>query len=226
MRPQTACAQLTPGEAAAKEAGYVFSIDGPRRMPLPGGAILTIPAGYTFADADAARVALEGHGRPHSGDMLLMSADDHWNSRLSYTEDGHVRDTDAIDPNWLFRQISAEVARRNSSSAASGAPVGRPVRWVSPPHYDSKSHRLEWSLLRDFGAAGQQATYVSVIFTRLGYWTFVSYSDTSLDQLRATLLPVVRGFEITPGNRYQDFRPGDRVAGYGLLSLMGAPPDR
>jgi len=213
-------AQYTPEEAQARAAGYPITVHGPRQMPLAGGATLMIPKGFIYCDSACNRVVRGAKGVSSDDQILLIADDGNWNSIVKFVEGGHVRDSDAIVPEQILPHLIAADERGNVIARARGLPEGHTLAWALTPRYDVETRRLEWSAMRDY-AGLREANHVVVILGRSGYFTFETRSDTSLDEKRAKLAPILAGFKIAPGHRYEDFRPGDKVAPYGILGFMG-----
>jgi uncharacterized membrane-anchored protein len=88
------------------------------------------------------------------------------------------------------------------------------------PHYDKATKRLEWGLkLRSEGK--EMLNYTIRILGRTGVMnaTLVSSPET-LDTDVRTFKESLPGFDFNAGERYAEFKEGDRVAELGLAALI------
>jgi uncharacterized membrane-anchored protein len=94
--------------------------------------------------------------------------------------------------------------------------------WYMPPHYDAQSKRLEWALkIRGDGDPTPTINYTVRLLGRTGYEraTLVS-SVEHLDRDVAEFKQALAGFDFRAGEKYSEYKPGDRVAAYGLGALV------
>lgn len=95
------------------------------------------------------------------------------------------------------------------------------VGWIKPPHYDSNSHNLEWSLKVKDEQGGLVANHNTHLLGRRGVMKVQLVTDA--DQLAAATADfnsMLKDYSFTPDNRYSAFRQGDKMAEYGLGALV------
>jgi uncharacterized membrane-anchored protein len=94
------------------------------------------------------------------------------------------------------------------------------VGWEQPPNYDEKTHNLQWALRLESG--GRQVINHNIrLLGRNGVMEAVLVgTPEEMSAGRKALGPLLSGFSYTSGNRYAEFRSGDRVAEYGLAALV------
>ena len=95
------------------------------------------------------------------------------------------------------------------------------VGWSVPPHYDPTSKRLEWGTKLQSPDGAYTVNYTSRILGRHGYMaaTLVTSLDSFTNDV-AEYRNLLRRFEYTSGEKYSEFKQGDRVAEYGLAALV------
>jgi uncharacterized membrane-anchored protein len=132
-----------------------------------------------------------------------------------------VKDDDTIDPDDLLKTLKEGNLRGIEERKRLGLPILHLVGWFIPPHYDIQTKQLEWGtkLLDDSGKT--TVNYSTRILGRSGVMraTLVSDPDNLENDTRAFRLALT-GFEFVPGQRYSEFRSGDKVAEYGLAALI------
>jgi len=95
------------------------------------------------------------------------------------------------------------------------------VGWHVPPHYDAATKRLEWGLRLQGDDGKTVVNYTIRILGRRGVMHATLVSDpASLDKDMAAFKDTLGGYGFTPGERYAEFKSGDRVAEYGLAALV------
>jgi uncharacterized membrane-anchored protein len=211
-------AQSSEQNSRAEALGFIAPTPGPAQVALPGGALLTVPAGFAFLEPYETTYAAETVGANSEGEYALYAQTWKWNVYIQYTESGYVRDTGAVDANALLKLIrSAEQAQ-----VRAGGPEQRTVGWARPFRYDPNTRRLDCSTLVET-PGGPKWTHQTQVLGRQGYFTFILASDASFDEAYSVFEKVLAGFVITPGHRYEDFRPGDKLAPGGISALVGLP---
>jgi uncharacterized membrane-anchored protein len=94
--------------------------------------------------------------------------------------------------------------------------------WQTPPHYDTQSHHLEWAVDgKDLKNNEGVVNFNTRILGRGGVMSAVLLTDP--DNLSASITEfssALSGFEYVPGQRYAEYKPGDKIAKYGLAALV------
>ena len=93
--------------------------------------------------------------------------------------------------------------------------------WQVPPHYDISTKRLEWGLkLRDDNGK-YIVNYTTRLLGRTGVMRVVLVSDPeSLASDTIAFKGALEGFSYDAGERYAEFKSGDKIAQYGLSALV------
>jgi uncharacterized membrane-anchored protein len=96
------------------------------------------------------------------------------------------------------------------------------IGWQTPPHYDAQSNRLEWAINgKNLRTNYQVVNFNTRILGRGGVTSAVLIASpdaltASIDDFKAKLT----GFDYSPGKRYAEYKPGDKIAKYGLAALI------
>jgi uncharacterized membrane-anchored protein len=228
---------LVLGGGAAVEAQEPEA-DGPARPgwtkgPFTGSlgshAQIDVPEGAFFLDAAATRAFLQANENIPSGDELGAVVrpveDGHsWFALFTFSDEGYVKDTDkdAIDADALLADMKKGNVQANEERKKRGWTPFVLEGWQTKPYYDSATHNLTWSIR---GASpGETATinHSVRLLGRRGVMSVQLVADQ--DGIAATtgeFNEILKGFSYKPGERYAEFRQGDKMAGYGLAALIG-----
>lgn len=93
--------------------------------------------------------------------------------------------------------------------------------WQVAPHYDAQTKRLEWGTRLKTDTGQLFVNYTSRILGRSGVMSAVLVSD--LDTLAADTEEFksgLRNFDYVSGEKYAEFKQGDKIAEYGLAALV------
>lgn len=183
---------------------------------------------FVFADAKATQAALKAWGNPTSGDELGMispaAEDEDWVLIFEWSSVGYVKDEDKDEINAakILKGISEGTEAANDARKEMGAAPLHVKGWIQEPRYNSATHNLEWALEAEEEGSGQRvANYNVRLLGRKGYMSATLVADpTSLEQTIPAAEAVLGGFQFQDGQRYADFRSGDKVAKYGLVALV------
>lgn len=218
--PFVANAAVNPDDAAKA----IISLDwhvGPQTENVTSKATLKTNSTLAFLDEGNSSKFLELTGNiPKSGNFVLLSTENNWWATFSFNPIGYVKDDEKIDPDTLLKQLKDRDPVANEERKRLGIPQLHTEGWYVPPHYDVKSKRLEWGLkLRSEGQVILNYTIRLLGRTGVMNATLVSSPET-LDADVRTFKAALPGFEFNGGERYAEFRQGDRVAEFGLAALI------
>jgi len=199
-------------------------INGPAKARLESIAQLEVPAGYILIDGKGTRALLKSRGEPTSGQEvgLLVSTNEDWSVFFDFSEIGFVKDDekDKLNPEKILASIKRANAEANKERVAAGHPPLEIVGWEVPPKYDETTHNLEWAI-RATVQGRPLLNYKTKLLGRKGVMDVVLVVDP--DKLQETL-PVFRklltGYSFSTGQTYAEYRPGDKIAKYGLTALV------
>jgi uncharacterized membrane-anchored protein len=198
-------------------------VDGPQEVHLYGNSTLKVPAGYVFLNpADTAKLQALEHNLGNGNQYYLAPNDLHWGATFSFRDDGYVKDDEKIDVPAIFKSIQDGTEQANATRRERGWDEMKVVGWQTPPHYDTQSNHLEWAITgQDLKTHTDVVNFNTRLLGRGGVMSIILTTDpdmltTSIAEFRTAL----SGFEYVPGQRYAEYKPGDKVAKYGLAALI------
>jgi uncharacterized membrane-anchored protein len=197
---------------------------GPAKVDLGSVAALEVPEGYVFTDGAGARTVLEGMGNIPSGSELGFFAPTSlvWFATFRFSEEGYVKDDDKdkLDADKLLKSIQKGTEAANQERKKRGWPTIRVTGWEQKPAYDPETHNLGWAIRGE----SEGEPIVNFNTRLLGRKGIMSVNlVVAPDKLSATL-PEFKGllanYDYKSGERYAEFKPGDKIAKYGLTALV------
>lgn len=196
---------------------------GPDKGQLAGVATLNFGEDYMFLESSGTQRFLELTGNlPQAGAVTLAKKDFSWFAVFQFNASGYVKDDETLDPDALLEQLQEGNRVGNQERKERGFPVLTLVGWFIPPRYDVQTKHLEWGTrLQPEGESREVANFTTRLLGRRGVMAATLVSQpAALDRNAAEFKKVLRGFAFTAGERYTEFRQGDKVAEYGLAALI------
>jgi uncharacterized membrane-anchored protein len=222
---------LAAEEAAKKEEGPKIQwVAGPDKVDLGDDlAEINLPDSVAFAGpADTAKL-LELMGNIPQGTelgIIVPKADDQdWFIIFRFDGIGFVKDDDAgeIDADGLLKSIQEGTQAANEERKKRGIGTIDVLGWAEPPRYDPKTHNLTWAIRGRNDDGTEIVNYNVRVLGRKGVMEVKLVDDASK---YAAAKPAVEGvlaaFNYKAGKTYAEWRPGDKVAEYGLTALVAA----
>ena len=204
-----------------QEAGTVGRISSVAEVTVPDGCKFTGRAGVPgFLEAshnlpDPSVAAVLFCRKPDSATV--------WFVMYKYDPSGLVRDDDknALDADKLLTTIKDATDRANDERERRGWGKMYVTGWITPPFYDQNTHNLTWAL-EGVDAEGESSANREVRL--LGRGGVVSVELVADPGQLAVIVPefdqVVGATGFVSGQRYAEWREGDKVANYGLVALV------
>lgn len=195
--------------------------EGPSLATIADKAVLKTTADLLFIDEQNSKRFLELTGNiPEDGNYIIYNRKDGWWAVFQFDPSGYVKDNEKIDADALLKNLKENDAPSNKERQRLGIAEIYTDGWSVPPHYDEVSKRLEW------GVRLRSNSHVSVNYTvrilgRSGVTsaTLVSSPDKLASNVES-FKSVLPGFEYKSGEKYSEFKQGDRIAEYGLAALV------
>jgi uncharacterized membrane-anchored protein len=195
---------------------------GPGEGVIGAKAKIRIPEGYAFLDEKNTRRFLELMGNPpRDNHYMIAPANLDWFAVFSFDPVGYVKDDEKIDADKLLETLKKSDEPGNEERKRLGMPPIYTDGWHVPPHYDASTKRLEWGMrLRD-EKGGLHVNYTSRLLGRSGVMSaiLVSSPQTLSEDMKA-FNGALAGYDFVPGEKYAEFKSGDRIAEYGLAALV------
>jgi uncharacterized membrane-anchored protein len=157
---------------------------------------------------------------PSPGTQIVVGGS--WWATFEFDDSGYVKDDEKIDADALLKQIKDSDGPSNEERRKRGMAELTTDGWYMPPHYDSRSRQLEWALkLHASDDPKPVINYTVRLLGRSGYERAVLVSSPeTLDKDVAEFKQMLTAFNFHTGEKYSEFRQGDRVAEFGLAALV------
>lgn len=196
---------------------------GPADGRIGDKAVIQLPAEYLFLDARNTARFLEmmGNPPPSEAHYALAPKSLAWFAVFSFDPVGYVKDDEKIDADALLASIRESDAPANKERQRLGMGALYTDGWQVSPHYDAQTKRLEWGTRLKTDSNEYVVNYTSRILGRTGVMSAILVSDPqSLAKDTVEFKHLLRGFNYAGGEKYAEFKPGDKVAEYGLAALI------
>ncbi|HEX3396796.1 MAG TPA: DUF2167 domain-containing protein [Steroidobacteraceae bacterium] len=214
-------------DAARAEARQKFQalhwVNGPQKVQMFGKTSLQVPADYVFLDqAETAKLQALQHNLGSGTEYFFAPKGGNWEVFFSYSDDGYVKDDEKIDAQALLKNIEDNTVAGNKKRRERGWDEMQVVGWQTAPHYDAQTNRLEWAIDgKDLQTNAVVVNFNTRILGRGGVTSAVLVSSPdALDESIGAFKTALNGFEYSSGQRYAEYKPGDKIAKYGLAALI------
>lgn len=196
-------------------AGQVGSIDSKAQFKATDN--------YTFLGVADTDKFLKFNGNPPPGNSYtIMPTKAPWFGVLHFSPEGYIKDDEKIDADKLLESLKAQNVEGSKRRREKGFETLTLEGWAIPPRYDTENKRLEWGTRLKSDRDGQTVVNVSTrILGRSGYTSAVLV--TSPQTLEADLVDfknALKNFDYVGGEKYSEWKQGDKVAAYGLGALV------
>jgi len=158
---------------------------------------------------------------PRDGHYLYAPKSLDWFAVFAFDASGYVKDDEKIDPDQLLATLKRSDGPENEERKRLGMEAIYTEGWQVAPFYDSDTRRLEWGMRLRTARGHYVVNYSSRLLGRTGVMRAILVSDP--DSLEADVLRfkvALKDFAYVPGERYSEFKSGDKVAAYGLGALI------
>jgi uncharacterized membrane-anchored protein len=196
-------------------------VHGPRDITVSGNSTLSLPEGYVYLDAANTKKFLELNENLGTGKEVMIAPQNMaWGAYLVFEDAGYVKDDEKIDADAILKTLKESNAAGNEERKRRGWTELQLVGWATPPAYNETTKRLEWAtLLRS--QSGDATNFFTKILGRRGFTSVILVSSPdNAPAAEAALNSVLTGYRFNNGDTYAEWRPGDKVAKYGLAGLI------
>ena len=199
---------------------------GPTTASIGEMAEIKLPKGYRLTGRMGTQAILTSLENPLSGTELALLApsaeDADWFVVFEFVRSGYVRDDEGakLDADKLLESIRKANERSNQQRSERGWPTMQIVGWEHPPAYDKTTRRLSWAV-RATSEGQPIVNYNTRLLGRFGVMSAVLVvSPDQLDAVLPEFNKLLEGYSYKTGHKYSEFRPGDKIAKYGLTALI------
>lgn len=188
-------------------------------------ASIEVPAGYSFIQAKDTRRLMEMFGNIPTNieNGLICPSDLSWFVVFEFTDDGYVKDDekDSLDADAILKDLKAGNAAGNERRKEMGLETLTLLGWAVPPNYNPQTNNLEWATKLQGEDGGVTINFFTKLLGRYGIMnaTLVCNPD-ALDAILPDYQNLLTTYQYNSGNRYSEFKEGDKIAKYGLTGLI------
>jgi uncharacterized membrane-anchored protein len=198
--------------------------DGPAVGALGTLAEVRVPEGFVFAGGEDTRRIMEAMQNPSTGTEMgfVSPLRPTWFVVFEFDEIGYVKDDDknSLDANALLTSIQKGNEAVNEERKKRGWPSLSIIGWEVPPAYNPDTNNLEWAI-KGRSDNGLVVNHNTRILGRKGVMKATLVTDPiRLQQVLPEYRSMLASFTYTGGNKYAEFRRGDKIAQYGLAALI------
>ena len=218
--PVAAVPQRSDEQIKQDMAGLAWQ-RGPVEGRIGSVASIKVAEGQAFLDGPNTRRFLELNGNPPRDERYVLVSSQ-WFAVFFFENAGYVKDDEKLDPAALLASLQQGDKASNAERERLGMTPLHTEGWHVLPHYDPTTKRLEWGVRLRGGSEERTVVNYSIrLLGRRGVMHAILVSDPeSLDRDIAEFKTALGGYEFASGERYSEFRAGDRVAEYGLAALV------
>jgi uncharacterized membrane-anchored protein len=227
---KSATAAAEPKQKSLKEeleANGVKLTSGPATVPLGKAAEMKLPENYHFVGKDSLDKFYQLTQNVRGGNEVGVVLAPGYMLFFDYDEVGYVKDEDKdkLDGDKLLKTMSDAQEEGNAERKSRGFSELKLKGWATAPHYDPKTNNLKWALNLASSRDGFQKIFINESIRLLGRGgvmnvTLVSgtegfkVAESDADKL------LTGNFQYVAGQKYSEFKAGDKVAAYGLSALV------
>ena len=199
-------------------------INGPADMAAGVYGTIHVPEERVGLERENARDLVEFYGNPRGTQLgLVADAELAWFIDFVFDEVGFVKDDekDDIDADELLASLREGQESANVQRREMGLDTLELVGWAQAPRYDENLKALTWATkLRD-SQGFESINHNMRLLGRRGVMVATLVCDPSVYAgAKPIAAEVVKDFRFKAGQRYADFRKGDKIAEYGLKGLI------
>lgn len=197
-------------------------VEAPNVVPITDKAKIKLTGNHLYLDSTETNKFLKLTGNlPRTNSYTLLDEKEEWFAIFSFTGDGYVKDDEKINADELLKALKNVNEKNLEERKKQGLKPLYLEGWYIPPHYDVETKRLEWATkIRDENN-NNLVNFTTRILGRSGYMSVTLVSDPqNLDRDIKSFKEALKNFEYISGERYSEWKSGDKVAAYGLGALV------
>lgn len=194
---------------------------GPRDIKLSPRATVLLPSQeYRFLnDVETKKYNQILHNLPVDGETSVHT--ENWQAYFTFSEDGYIKDNEKIDADEILKEKKRVQELVNKELLKKGWSPQSIVGWHTHPFYNVETNRLEWAIIIRDNAGNESINYETRLLGRRGVTrALLVVSEANLDDGIRQFNRFLGTFNYVDGEKYSEFKQGDRIAEYGLVALI------
>jgi len=220
-------AQDEGGQADDEATKFLNSLQwtvGPGTAKVGTQAEIKVPEGARFTGAEGTRKMLEMMHNPTGGSELGLLANNEldWFVIFEFEDIGYVKDADKekLDGNAILESLREGNEAGNEERKKRGWPPITIVGWHTAPFYNKETNNLEWCI-KGQSEGHDIVNYNTRILGRGGVMSAnLLVAPEQLDTTLVSVKTMLKGFSYSEGQKYSEWKSGDKIAKYGLSALV------
>ncbi len=218
----------SPAFAQDDDAKSVFRqvswLKGPGKGAIGDVAEINVPPGYVFAAGADTKRLMEAMQNPTNGTELgfFSPSSFDWFMVFTFDKTGYIRDDEKnnLDADAMLKSIKENNDESNKERTRKGWATINLIGWVQQPRYNEATHNLEWAVKGESNGS-PVVNWNTRILGRQGVMTVNLITDPStLESILPRYNQILANYSYNQGNRYEEFRQGDKISEYGLTALV------
>lgn len=210
------------------EKAKIAYLKGPCTAKLGSIAELKIPAGYLFVAKEGLPRFLEAtHNMGSDKDLGVLLSPSDAVLFFDYDPVGYVKDDekDSLDADKLMSSLQEGQEAANEQRKQRGWDAMKMQGWATQPHYDKVSNNLKWAYKLSSSRDEYKSHWINESIRLLGRGgvmnvTLVTDPTSFAAAEKETDEVLSANFTYVEGERYAEFKAGDKIAEYGLAALV------
>jgi uncharacterized membrane-anchored protein len=193
----------------------------PAKVAITPRAALALTPNARYLDPKGTDKLLQLTGNlPEEDSYVVASKNGNWFAVYSFNDMGYVKDDEKIDADALLTSLRDGQEAGNEERKSQGLDPLSVIGWAVPPHYDPKTHNLEYGITLG-SSGGNNINYHLRMLGRRGVMdaaliTSPEYLKEDLAEFRVANA----SFAYSKDENYASFKDGDKISEYGLAALI------
>lgn len=212
-------------------AAEIFKAMGINFIPGPttgdmGNSQIVLDGSWAFLNGPDSVKLMSLYGNQQTGmekGLITKQGElDGWFAIFEFDDIGYIENADEeeLDAKAILKSFKDSDEVQNQWRESNGMDPLHTVGWKTKPHYDPITNNLEWCLELESG--GQPVLNHNIrLLGRKGVMSVTLVCDPAeLDSALSDVHAALDGYTYKSGESYAEYRSGDKIARYGLATLV------